>query len=120
MTTLYQKYGGFSVVNKLVHSLYEKVMASENLAPYFAGIDMQNLMDHQTRLFSSILGGPVEYTGRQLKLVHARIGVTEAAFLEVAELIEETLEDLSLDNNDIVAIMKIIDNAKSDIVGDPA
>jgi hemoglobin len=57
MTTLYDKYGGFATVNKLVQALYVKIVESEILAPYFDDIDMQKLMDHQTKFFSGILGG---------------------------------------------------------------
>ena len=116
MTTLYDKYSGFATVNKLVHAFYGKIAESENLAPYFEGIDIQKLMDHQTKFFSGILGGPVEYTGRQLKGVHAKMGITEDAFSEVAELLEETLEDMSIEDADIETILEIVGGLKSDIV----
>jgi hemoglobin len=51
MTTLYDKYGGFASVNKLVQAFYGKISESENLAPYFEGVDTQKLMDHQTKFF---------------------------------------------------------------------
>jgi len=116
MTTLYDKYGGFATVNKLVQSFYRKVSESENLAPYFEGVDIQKLMDHQTKFFSGILGGPVEYTGRELKGVHAKMGITEDAFSEVSELLEETLEDMDVEDVDIETIMEIVGGVKSDIV----
>jgi hemoglobin len=116
MPTLYDKYGGFATVNKLVQVFYRKVSESENLAPYFEGVDIQKLMDHQTKFFSGILGGPVEYTGRELKGVHAKMGITEDAFSEVTELLEETLEDMSVENADIEVIMEIVGGVKSDIV----
>jgi hemoglobin len=116
MTTLYDKYGGFATVNKLVQAFYRKVSESENLAPYFEGVDIQKLMDHQTKFFSGILEGPVEYAGRELKGVHACLGITEDAFSEVAELLEETLEDMSVEDADIESIMEIVGGVKSDIV----
>ena len=116
MTTLYDKYGGFATVNKLVQALYVKIAESKILAPYFEGIDMQKLMDHQTKFFSGILGGPVEYSGRELKGAHARLGITEDAFLEVLELLEETLEDMNIEDADIETIMEIVGGVRSDIV----
>jgi hemoglobin len=73
-------------------------------------------MDHQTKFFSDILGGPVEYTGPLLKGVHAKLGITEDAFSEVSELLEETLEDMNVEDADIETIMKIVGGVKSDIV----
>ena len=77
---------------------------------------MQKLMDHQTKFFSGILGGPVEYSGRELKGAHARLGITEDAFLEVLELLEETLEDMNIEDADIETIMEIVGGVRSDIV----
>ena len=116
MTTLYDKYGGFATVNKLVQTFYGKVAESENLAPYFEGVDTQKLMDHQTKFFSEILGGPIEYTGRELKDVHAKMGITEDAFSEVAELLEETLEDMGVEEADFETIMEIVRGLKSNLV----
>ena len=116
MTTLYDKYGGFATVSKLVQSFYEKVAESDELTPYFEGIDMQQLMDHQSKFFSEIMGGPVKYTGGELKVVHATLGITEEAFAEVAELLEETLEDMEIEDDDIATIMEIVAGAKPDIV----
>ena len=120
MTTLYDKYGGFSTVNKLVQSFYRKVGESDSLAHYFVGIDLQTLMDHQTKFFSGILGGPVEYTGPHLKQTHARLGITEEAFSEVAELLEETLEDMGVEEGDIETIMGVVGGVKSDIIASQA
>lgn len=116
MTTLYDKYGGFATVNKLVQSFYGKIEESEALAPYFAGVDKQKLMDHQAKFFSDILGGPVKYTGPQLKSVHVTMGITEDAFSEVADLLEETLEDFEVEEDDIETIMGIVGGVKADVV----
>ena len=116
MTTLYDKYGGFATVSKLVQAFYEKVAESDELTPYFEGIDMQQLMDHQSKFFSEIMGGPVKYTGAELKVVHANMAVTQEAFSEVADLLEETLEDMEVEDDDIETIMKIVAGAKPDIV----
>lgn len=116
MTTLYDKYGGFATVSKLVQEFYNKVAESEELAPYFAGVDTQQLIDHQTKFFSDILGGPVKYTGKELKIVHASMGITEEAFAEVADLLEETLEDMDVEEGDIETIMEIVAGVKSDII----
>ena len=116
MTTLYDKYGGFATVSKLVQLFYEKISESEELAPYFEGVDIQQLMDHQTKFFSDILGGPVKYTGNELKVVHSAMGITKDAFAEVAELLEETLEDMGVEEDDIETIMGIVGGVKSDII----
>ena len=116
MTTLYEKYGGFATVSKLVQAFYGKVAESEELAPYFEGVEVQELIDHQTKFFSDILGGPVKYTGKELKSVHDLMGITEEAFSEVADLLEETLEDMDVEEDDIETIMAIVGGVKTDII----
>lgn len=116
MVSLYDKYGGFSTVSKLVHTFYKKVGESESLAPYFVGVNLEQLMDHQNKFFSDILGGPVKYTGAHLKDIHARLNITNEAFFEVAELLEETLEDMGVESTDIETILGIVAGVKPDIV----
>lgn len=74
--TLYVKYGGIETVSKIVHRFYEKIKASEPLTPYFAQVDMENLIHHQIQLFSSIMGGPVYYEGQQLEAAHCSLNIT--------------------------------------------
>ncbi len=114
--SLYDKYGGFESVGKIVHALYEKISESELLAPYFKNTDMKRLMNHQTQFFSSIMGGPVSYEDGQLEKIHRRLNVTEEAFGEVAELLEEVLEDFEMEEGDIETIMGIVEGAKPQIV----
>ena len=114
--SMYDKYGGFETVSKIVHGLYEKIAASEILQPYFENTDMQRLMNHQTQFFSSIMGGPVTYESNQLEKIHQRLNITDDAFAEVAELLEEVFEDFGVEENDIATLMKIVGDTKAQVV----
>jgi len=115
-TSLYDKYGGFETVSKIVHRFYEKILESELLEPYFEHIDMKRLMNHQTQFFSSIMGGPVTYDNGQLGKIHSRLNITDEAFAEVVELLEEVLEDFEMENKDIETLRNIVESTKSQIV----
>ena len=114
--TLYEKYGGFSTISKIVQNFYQKVLESDPLKPYFEGVDMQRLMDHQTYFFSQILGGPLFYEENKLKEVHKHLNITEEAFAEVVELLEEALEEAGVEEGDLVTIIEVVGGTKSDIV----
>jgi hemoglobin len=116
MVTLYDKYGGYSTVSKLVIAFYKKVVASESLAPYFVDVNLEQLIDHQNKFISDILGGPVKYTGAHLKGSHARLNITDEAFSEIAKLLAETLEDMGVESTDIETILGIVAGTKPDIV----
>ena len=72
--------------------------------------------EKEPKFFSDILGGPVKYTGRELKSVHIGMGITKDAFSEVADLLEETLEDFEVEDDDIETIMKIVAGIRPDVV----
>lgn len=114
--SLYDKYGGFETVSKIVHSLYEKIATSEILQPYFEDVDMQQLMSHQTKFFSSVMGGPIIYDGRQLYKVHESLGITNKAFNELSDLFEEVLEDFNVVQDDINTLLLIIEQARPEVV----
>jgi len=116
--SMYDQYGGFETVSKIVHGLYEKVATSDILQPYFENVDMQRLMNHQTKFFSSVMGGPVEYDASQLTEVHRNLHITDEAFTEVVEFFEEVLEDFGVIQEDIDAILAIVASVKPQIVQD--
>ena len=91
--TIFERYGGFASVSRVVMSFYDKILSSPLTSPFFANTDMKRLIDHQTKFMSSVMGGPASYTNEHLERIHARLGITEPAFMEVVELLSETLED---------------------------
>ena len=100
-TSLYDRVGGFKTVRKIVSDFYDRVLDEDDLSPYFEQVDMASLVDHQTKFFATLLGGPASYTDEQLRHIHKGKGITESAFVLVCELVVETLEDHDLEEKDI-------------------
>jgi hemoglobin len=114
--SLYDKYGGFATVSQIVHSFYDHVMESALLSPYFAGVDMARVIGHQITFMCKVLGGPDNYKGASLVAIHARLGITSAAFDEVATILQETLEDAGVSDEDVALIIGVVASVKSEIV----
>ena len=114
--TLFEKYGGFATFSSVVSNFYQKVLDSEHLAPYFNGIDMEALMDHQTNFIAKALSGPDKYKGRDLKQVHMPLGITSEHFSEVAELLEEALDEAGVATDDVESIITLVASLKDQIV----
>ena len=93
--SIYDKYG-FEAISKIVHDFYGRVLKSDITAPYFEGHDMQRIIQHQTQFLCMLLGGPATYKGKELEMAHRNLSITPDAFGEVAELLDETLEDHGL------------------------
>lgn len=115
-TSLYEKYGGFSSVSKVVHEFYRRVLESELLSPYFAEADMQKLVDHQVQFFSTLLGGPVTYDSQNLNAIHQRLGISETAFDEVLDLLAEVLEDSGFSSEDLKAVIEALNQYRPGMV----
>lgn len=102
--TVFERYGGFAKVSRIVSSFYGRVLDDPILAPYFEHIDMRRLMDHQTKFIASLMGGPASYTDEHLARVHERLHITNEAFDRMALVLRETLEDHDFDETDISTV----------------
>ncbi len=111
--TMFERLGGFAKVSRIVSAFYDGVLDSPVLDPYFSGIDMKKQIDHQTKFFSALMGGPASYTDEELERKHARLNITEEAFGELGLILRETLEDAGMDDSDIGVMLAEITSRKT-------
>ncbi|MGC6517333.1 MAG: group I truncated hemoglobin [Candidatus Puniceispirillaceae bacterium] len=114
--SLFDKYGGFATVSKLVSELYDELIENEITAPYFDRSDIKKLMDHQVKFLSQALGGPEQYDGRAMNAAHTGLKISEQAFNEVAKTVQFVLEDNGVEDEDVTSIIAILASLKGDIV----
>ena len=114
--SLFEKYGGFATVSKVVNELYDSLEANDITAPYFENSDIRALMDHQVKFLSQVLGGPQQYTGKAMSAAHTGMRISEAAFFEVAGTVKEILEDNGVEDEDVGTIIGMLASLKDDIV----
>ena len=114
--SLFDKYGGFATVSKLVSDLYDELIENEITAPYFDRSDLKALMDHQVKFLSQALGGPEQYSGRAMSAAHTGLKISEPAFVEVAKTVQFVLEDNGVEDEDVSHILSILASLKGDIV----
>lgn len=100
-TSMFERYGGFAQVSRIVSAFYDRMLSSPATSSYFSGVDMRRLIDHQTKFISTIMGGPASYSGDQLERVHAHIGITDEAFDAAAEMLMEALEEFGIEDADV-------------------
>ncbi len=106
--TLFEKYGGFAAISRIVMAFYDRCLESDVVGPYFEHTNMAQLVDHQTKFISALLGGPASYSNEQLRKVHAPHIIDPAAFEEMARLLRGTLEDFEMEAADIALVMEEI------------
>lgn len=115
--TLFEKYGGFSQVSRVVLAFYDKLLDSDDIGPFFDDIDMSKMVDHQTKFVASLLGGPAAYTDAQLRQLHAHLSIENAHFDELKDVLKDTLADHQFEADDIDAVLQEFENRRVLIVG---
>lgn len=105
MSSMFDRYGGFASVSKIVMAFYDKVLDSDIAGPYFDDVDMKSLIDHQTKFIAQVMGGPTSFSNEALQSVHAKHNIDRKAFDEVAGLLRESLEDFDVAERDIETII---------------
>lgn len=115
--TLFDKYGGVPTVSRIVSRFYRDVLDRPTLQPYFEGVDMRRLIDHQVKFISHVLGQPASiYEGRALGAAHGGLSITGEAFGEVAEILQRTLVEAGMEAADVDAVMATVASARGAIV----
>ncbi|SDX82204.1 hemoglobin [Ruegeria halocynthiae] len=103
--TLYEKYGGFSRISKIVISFYDILLENDEVGPFFDNVDMSRMVDHQTKFIASLLGGPASYTDDQLRRMHSHLDITHAHFDELEAVLQGALEKHNVAAEDIDAVV---------------
>ena len=111
--TLYEKYGGFSTVSKIVMTLYDKLLDDDDVGPFFDNVDMPKLIDHQTKFVSSLMGGPASFTDTHITNAHKHLTIYDAHFDKLKLLINETLSEFSVDEEDIQTVLAAFEQRRT-------
>jgi hemoglobin len=107
---MFEKYGGFASVSKIVMSFYDKVIDSDQIGHFFDDIDMSRLIDHQTKFIASVMGGPASYTADALRQMHKAYDIGTVDYEEMSRLLRETFEEFDVKPTDIEQVMNKIES----------
>lgn len=114
--SLYDKYGGFSTVSKIVMALYDKLLDDDDVGPFFDDVDMPRLIDHQTKFVSSLMGGPASFTDTHIQNAHRHLTIHHAHFDRLKEIVDETLIEFSVEEEDRQTVLAAFEQRRSLLV----
>ncbi|WP_341711426.1 group 1 truncated hemoglobin [Erythrobacter sp.] len=103
--SMFDKYGGFSVVSKIVLDLYERLLDDDDLGPFFDDVEFAKIVDHQTKFVSSVMGGPAAYTDNQIEKLHSHLAIGGGHFDQLARILAEVLKDHGVADEDAAEIV---------------
>lgn len=121
-TTLWDRLGGEAAVKKVVHDFV--LAAAEDKNVNFLrngkvkldakGIEHLELM--LVEMISSATGGPLKYSGKNMKDAHKGMMITNAEFDALGAVLVATLKKYKVPQSDIDELVKIIETTRKDIV----
>jgi hemoglobin len=116
MHEIYDELGGNDGVRTAVAVLYNRITVDPELAPWFAGIDVDRLKSHQRAFLAAAFGGPQVFSGRSAGEAHQGMDITDAAFDRVVSTLMTTLADLGVANEAVVVVGARLEDLRGDIV----
>jgi hemoglobin len=115
--SLYERLGGSLAIRPVTEALYRRVLADEELAPYFKNADMGRLIAMQTAFLTMALGGPADYSGRDLRQAHAGLaGLSDHHFDRVVAHLAAALRDAGVSDADVGAAGAVAETVRKDVL----
>ena len=118
--SLYERLGGAAAVNAAADLFYRKVLTDHRINRYFDKTDMDAQIAKQRAFFTMAFGGPNNYTGGDMRTVHAHLvknGLNDLHFDAVMEHLGATLVELKVPNALITEAAAIAESVRADVLG---
>jgi truncated hemoglobin YjbI len=116
MSSLYERLGGEAAVNVAVDKFYVRVLADDRINHFFENLDMVAQANKQKAFLTMVFGGPHTYTGRDMRVSHAHLALTEEHYNAVMENLSNTLRDMGVGETDIQEVAALAGTVKDDIL----
>ena len=117
--SLWDRLGGEPAVKKVVHD-FVVLAASDAKVDFFRGgkykPDVPKLEQLLVEFISSAAGGPLKYSGRDMKTVHEGMGITDAQFGAIADDLITVLKKYNVPQTEIDELVGAVAGTKPDIV----
>jgi hemoglobin len=117
--SLYHQLGGKAAIDAVVDAFYVKVLADKRVKDFFADVSMDKQRRKQKEFLSSAFGGPLPWTGKDMRKAHEGMGLTEDHFNAIAENLVGTLKDFKVKQELIDQVVAIALTTKDDVLGRP-
>ncbi|WP_123538321.1 group I truncated hemoglobin [Halosimplex salinum] len=114
--TLYERLGGQDAIDAVVEEFYDRVLADDDLQPYFADTDTDELRAHQKAFISYVAGGEEAYDGPGMGAAHDHLNVTAEAFGRVAEHLDASLRACGVDDPEREGLLSAVADLQDDVV----
>ncbi len=113
---LFDKYGGIRVLRHVIMDFYDRVLDSDVIGHFFENVDLTRLIDHQTKFFTMVLGGPAQFSDERLAAAHTHLRLSHVEFDEAVALLIETLDAAEFTVEDRDSVVAAIEARRAIII----
>lgn len=117
--SLYEELGGEAAVDAAVDVFYRKVLTDDRVSRFFDDVDMDRQISKQKGFLTMVFGGPVAYSGKDMRTGHAHLmerGLNDSHVDAVIELLGESLREVGAPEHLISRVAGIAESARADVL----
>lgn len=118
--TLYDRLGGEPAMDKGVDIFYRAVLRDPTINYFFEDTDMDRQRLKQKAFVAMACGGPVHYTGMDMRKGHAHLlqyGLNDSHFDAVVNHLAAALKQIGASDEDIGQVAALVEPLRDDILG---
>jgi len=122
MESLFNRLGGQAAVDAVVETFYRKVLTDERISHFFDDTDMDRQIVKQKAFLTMVFGGPVAYSGKDMRQGHKHLvakGLNDSHVDVVIELLGRSLGEHGVDAAAIDQVAKIANSVRDDVLNRP-
>lgn len=119
MSSLYEQIGGAGAVDAAVDIFYRKVLSDDRISSFFDDVDMDVQIAKQKSFLTYAFGGPVTYSGQNMRDGHKHLverGLNDSHVDAVIELLAGTLVELSVPKELIMQVGAIAESVRGQVL----
>ena len=117
--TLYERLGGYDAVSAVVNNLLPRLQQDPLLGRFWQNRSIDGINREKQLLIDylcSSAGGALLYTGREMKLSHAGMQISEQDWAAFLGHLNDTFDVFNLPQPERADVLAFIDSTKAEIV----
>ena len=114
--TLYERLGGHEGIRAVVDDFYDRLVADEEIGPFFEGSDTELLRRTQTDFLCEAAGGPETYDAAPIREAHLHVPFTPEHIQRAVELLEESLDAFDVPEEDAEKVVGAVAAYESELL----
>jgi hemoglobin len=117
--SLYERLGKRDGVRAVVDDFYDRLLADDELGPFFETADMEKLRRTQTDFLCETAGGPETYDAEPVWEAHLHVPFTPAHIERAVALLYESLDTFDVPDEDAAVVVQAVAAYEKDLLARP-